>query len=118
MENKLQSKIEQLKYEISLLGLNSEELTSVNLRIEELESLINNYSDDNKAFVIQIDDNKYLSKNDSVTSKIRNSNLYNDEIHAKHELDLLIDKYKGTECVFLNGECNFSIRKVEVNIIE
>ena len=44
MIKELENKIGQLQYEISLLGLDQEDLTSVTIRTDELKDLVKNLS--------------------------------------------------------------------------
>ena len=44
MIKELENKIGQLQYEISLLGLDSEELTGITIRTDELKDLVKNLS--------------------------------------------------------------------------
>ena len=44
MSKEIETKIGQLQYEISLLGLDQEELTGVTIRTDELKDLVKNLS--------------------------------------------------------------------------
>jgi hypothetical protein len=74
---------------------------------------------DNQAFVICIQTELgecYLGQRDSVMSKIRGAVFYHDDMHAKFELDKVVNEFKNTNNTFFNDETKLSIKMVEINI--
>jgi len=59
----------------------------------------------------------YLGENDAVYSYISSAKFFLYEDDAKHYMQTLLAKNKGTNFDFFNGKSQLSTKKVEINII-
>ena len=96
MIKELENKIGQLQYEISLLGLDQEELTGVTIRTDELKDLVKNLSIHGVMHSNGVDKQEVLNdKNDIIEE---HGCPYQEDVHGDYEFRCNCNDADTHEC--------------------